>query len=98
MSELCKVKFVDVVKNCVLRDKSANGPTTKRIKFFNAARNSNTITKKKRGSTAPKKGLKKQGEVAKELHKALCNLVEDYGSARKEQVENSVLGIDAVLP
>ena len=50
--ELCKDKFVDVMKSCVLQDKSANGPTKKRMKFFTAARNSNTATKKERGSTA----------------------------------------------
>ena len=38
---ICADKFVDVVKSCVSRDKSANGPTKKRIKFFLAARNSN---------------------------------------------------------
>ena len=53
--ELYKDKFVDVVKSCVLRDKIANGPTKKRIKFFTTARNSNTATKKERGPTATEK-------------------------------------------
>ena len=75
--ELCKDKFVDVVKSCVLRDKSANGPTKKRMKFFTAARNSNAAAKKERGSTAAHRSLKTSGEVVKELHKALRNLVED---------------------
>ena len=96
--ELCKDKFVDVVNSCVLRDKSANGPTKKRTKFFTTARNLNTVIKKKRASTTPKKSLKNRGEVAKKLHKTLRNLVEDYGSASKEQVEKNVLGIGAVLP
>ncbi|CAN0031651.1 unnamed protein product, partial [Ascophyllum nodosum] len=96
--ELCKDKFVDVVKSCALPDKSANGPTKKRMGFFPAARNSNTATKKERGSNTAQKSLRNQGEVAKELHKALRTLVEDCGSATKEQVEQSVLGIGAVLP
>ena len=96
--ELCKDKFVDVVKSCVLREKSANGHTKKRMKFFTAARNLNTVTKKKRSSTTPKKSLKNQAGVAKELHKTLRNILEDYGSASKEQVDNGVLGIGAVLP
>ena len=82
----------------MLGDKSANDPTKKRMKFFTAARNSNTATKKEGGSTAAQKNLKTQGEVAKELHKALRNLVVDYGSATKEQVEKGVLWIGAVLP
>ena len=96
--ELCKDKFVHVVKSCVLLGKSANGPTKKRMKFFTAARNSNTATKKEYGSTAAQKSLKIQRDVAKELHKALHNLQEDYGSAGKEKVEKSVLGIGTVLP
>ena len=96
--ELCADKFVDVVKSCVLRDKSANGPTKKRMKCFPPARHSNTATKKERAATAVQRNLKNSGEAAKELHKALRNLVEDYGRASKEQVEKSVLGIGAVLP
>ena len=78
--ELCADTFVDVVRSCVSRDKSANGPTKKRMKFFPAARNSNAATKKERAATATHKNLKSSGGATKELGKALRNLVEDYGS------------------
>ena len=78
--ELCAETFVDVVKSCVLGDKSANGPTKKRMKFFPAGRNSSTATKKERGATAAQRNLKNSGEAAKELHKALRKLVDDYST------------------
>ena len=96
--ELCAETFVDVVKSCVLRAKSANGPTKKRMKFFPAARNSSSATKKERGATAAQRNLKNSGEAAKELHKALRKLIYDYGRASKKDMEKSVLGIGAVLP
>ena len=59
--EFCADKFVDVVNSCVLRDKSANGPVKKQIKFFPAARNSHASTKKERGATTAKRNLKNSG-------------------------------------
>ena len=82
----------------MLGDKSANGPPKKRMKFFPAARNSSTATKKERGAIAAQRNKTNSGEAAKELHEALRKLVDDYGRASKEDMEKSVLGIGAVLP
>ena len=92
--ELCAETFVDVVKSCVLGDKSANDPPKKRMKFFPAARNSSAATKKERGATAAQRNLKNSGEVAKEFYKALRKLVDDYGRASKEDMESSCREVD----
>ena len=92
--ELYAEAFVDMVKSCVLGDKSANGSTEKRMKFFPAVRNSSTATKKKRGATAAQRNLNNSGEAASELHKALHKLVDDYGRARKEDMESSCQEVD----
>ena len=92
--ELCAETFVDVVKSCELGDKSANGPTKKRMKFFPATRNSSTATRNERGATAAQRNLKNSREAAKELHKALRKLVYDYGRASKEDMESSCREVD----